>query len=161
MRIFPSHSHHKKKKSPSIGQMITICLIIILGAIIYFSNYEIQTINLEELESGETILEYDAPSSDPLPHHLRIIIEAEKTVTLVVETSGTNVRTVKNIIQAGEEKITIYPEEKIVVRIENPNSSDGTVRTELWCDSWNYAASFLIGIGIILLGIILIKNANS
>ncbi len=132
--------------------------MLFLGVATFFLNFERQTITLSSESSRQTILEYHAPRWDPLPHYVKIAVNTEAPISLVATFTRSTTKNETYTLQTGEELITIYPEETLRIELYNPRSTTGTIKSELWCDSWNYAAGTLIGISIlILLGSVLIN----
>jgi hypothetical protein len=134
-------------------------LLILGGAVVFVLNYETQTIDLTAEITSLVILEYEAPGWDPFPHYVRITVDTEDPVIVTSIVAGMNERTEIFHLHAGERTVTVYPNEILRIRVDNPGNTTGTIKTVLWCDSWIYAAVILTGIGVILLiGSVIVKG---
>ncbi len=126
-------------------------LIILIGIAIFIANYERQTLQIEEINPNQEIINYYAPLWDPLPHHIRVTAEAsEDVVVKKVIDRDTSTAEILNL-KADETIFHVYPGETIEIYIENTGTTHGTVKTVLWCDSWNYSAAILFAAGALLL----------
>ncbi len=118
-------------------------VLIILGVLTFVLNYERQTIEIPTEASKKHILEYHAPTWDPLPHYVEISTSTQRPI--IVSANFIEDPNKSKIFQmtSGVEKVTVFPGETLRISMENPNYSSGTVKTVLWCDSWNYGAAAL------------------
>jgi hypothetical protein len=140
------------KKDGRLTRLIPIVLLfIVLGGGVYTFNYERQTINIASIPSEQTIIEYYAPTWDPLPHHVKIQSTSTVPVIFDIVISNGKMNSETFSMEKGQRKIDVYPGEMIKISLENPDSGNGVVKTVLWCDSWNYAAAVLVSLGIILI----------
>jgi hypothetical protein len=126
-------------------------VLIFFGIALFIVNYERQTLQVDGVVPGQEIINYYAPLWDPLPHHVKITAESSEHVTFKVAIEDNEIRTETFTLEADKKTIDVYPGETIWINIENTGSSSGTVRTVLWCDSWNYAAAILSLLGLVLL----------
>ena len=118
--------------------------LVLLGALVFYSNYDIETIQVTHDIDERALLNYTAPEQDPLPHH---IIVKVNTTGLVQITYTTNGESQTIFTDDGSGKFNINPTETIFVEFKNPNRVTGTVKTTFYRDSWNYAAYVLVAFG--------------
>lgn len=128
--------------------ILTGLLFIVLGGGVYVFNYERQIIDIASNPSKLTIIEYYAPTWDPLPHHVKIQTTATAPVIFDIVISNGKLNSETFSMEKGQRTIDVYPGERIKIGLENPDSGIGAVKTVLWCDSWNYAAAVLVFIGM-------------
>lgn len=121
--------------------------LVIIGGLVFYTNYERETVNVHPDLDERVLLDYHAPEIDPFPHHIVIDVDTD----LVVEISET-LDGETNIIftDDGSGRFTVESGQTILVLLRNPNGASGTVKTTFYCDSWNYAAYTLVAIGSIL-----------
>jgi hypothetical protein len=126
-------------------------VLILLGIALFFLNYERQTLPIDEISPDQGIINYYAPLWDPLPHHVRVTVEASEDVVVkkVIDRDTSAAEILR--LKADETTFHVYPGETIKIYIENTGATHGAVKTLLWCDSWNYAASILLVAGLISL----------
>jgi hypothetical protein len=93
------------------------------------------------------LLDYTAPESDPFAHYLIVEVDTSKAVSISETLDGVN-----HIIftDDGRGRFTVDSGQTIHIVLSNPNRAVGTVNTTFYCESWNYAAYTLTGIGIII-----------
>jgi hypothetical protein len=128
-------------------------LLILVGISLFIANYERQTLQVGELAPGLEIIDYYAPLWDPLPHHVKIMVDSSGFVTFRATIESNEIRTETFTLEDDDKTIEVYSGETIRINIENTGPGSGTVRTVLWCDSWNYAVAVLLILGLILLRI--------
>ncbi len=121
--------------------------LILLGALVFYTNYERETINVTPNLDEHVLLDYFAPVIDPLPHHLIVEVDTDQVVQIIEDLDGET-----NIIftDDGSGKFTVEPGQTIIVTLVNPNGATGTVKTTFYCDSWNYSAYALVAIGTLV-----------
>lgn len=119
-------------------------VLVLLGALVFYSNYDIETIQVTPDIDERTLLNYSAPEQDPLPHH---IIVKVNTTGLIQITYTTNGKSQTIFTDDGSGKFSINPTEAIFIEFKNPNRVTGTVKTTFYRDSWNYASYVLVAVG--------------
>jgi hypothetical protein len=140
----------EKKRVAKVTTVLGVTLLI-FGAGFYIFNYERQSIQVENIVSKTKIIDYRAPTWDPLPHHVKVRTDSAGPIDLTVTISDANPKTETFKTSNGERTFHVQPGETIEIYVENPDSFSGTVKTVLWCDSWNYVAAILAIGGIVLL----------
>ncbi len=133
-------------------------MLVLLGALVFYLNYEIETIQVTPSLDEITLLNYSAPEQDPYPHH---IIVKVNTTGLIQITYTTNGESQTIFTDDGSGKFNVYPTETIFVEFKNPNRVTGTVKTTFYRDSWNYASYVLVAIGTLSCVIWLRKTDES
>ncbi len=133
-------------------------MLVLLGALVFYLNYEIETIQITPSLDEITLLNYSAPEQDPYPHH---IIVKVNTTGLIQITYTTNGESQTIFTDDGSGKFNVYPTETIFVEFKNPNRVTGTVKTTFYRDSWNYASYVLVAIGTLSCVIWLRKTDES
>ena len=122
-------------------------LLIIAGGLVFYSNYEREIINVTPDIEELVLLDYHAPETDPLSHHLVVDVETSMIVEIIQTLDGET-----NIIFTDDRsgRFTVSTGETMKVVLRNPNGASGYVRTTFYCESWNYLAYSLVGFGTIL-----------
>jgi hypothetical protein len=145
----------KKKTFESIEERKTLTLVgvllLFLGLFTFIFNYERKYIDVQQISRDQEILEYYAPLWDPFPHHVKITVEASKPVKVISTVGKEFSKSEIFFLQLGDQTVDVNPGETIRINVENLESANGTIKTVLWCDSWNYAAAVLTLAGIIVL----------
>ena len=124
--------------------LVTSFVLVLLGAFVFYSNYDIETIQVTPDIAERTLLNYSAPVQDPFSHH---IIVKVNTTGLIQITYNTNGESQSIFTDDGSGKFNVNPTETIFVEFKNPNRVKGTVKTTFYRDSWNYAAYVLVAVG--------------
>lgn len=121
--------------------------MILSGGLVFYTNYDRETITIRADLDERVLLDYFAPEVDPFAHHLIVEVDTSEVVSISETLDG-----VTNIIftDDGRGRFTVESGQNILVILSNPNGAVGTVKTTFYCDSWNYAAYTLTGLGIIL-----------
>jgi len=127
--------------------LVLSIILIVSGGLVFYTNYDRETIIVSAEMDEKVLLDYHAPETDPLAHHIVVDVDT----SAVVEISET-LDNQTNIIYTDNEsgRFTVASGETIVVVLRNPNGATGTVKTTFYCDSWNYAAYTLATLGTIL-----------
>lgn len=122
-------------------------ILVILGGLVFYTNYERETINVNPNLEERVLLDYYAPPIDPFPHHILINVDTDDVVEISQTLDGET-----NVIftDDGSGKFTVASKQTILVVLRNPNGASGTVTTTFYCDSWNYTAYTLVAIGTLL-----------
>lgn len=121
-------------------------VLIVLGALVFYFNYERQTVQVTPETDELTLLEYFAPEYDPLPHYVIVEVDTTELVEISYSKNG-EAQTVYT--DDGSGKYGVLPAETITVTLRNPYKASGTVKTTLYCDSWNYSAYLLVLFGTV------------
>ena len=127
---------------------LTLSVILILsGGLVFYTNYDRETITIIADLDDRVLLDYFAPEGDPFAHHLIVEVDTSEVVSISETLDG-----VTNLIftDDGRGRFTVESGQNILVVLTNPNGAVGTVKTTFYCDSCNYAAYTLTGLGIIL-----------
>ncbi len=127
---------------------ITLSIILILsGGLVFYTNYDRETITIRADLDEKVLLDYFAPEVDPFSHHLIVEVDTSAVVSISETLNG-----VTNLIftDDGRGRFTVESGQTLLVVLSNPNGAVGTVKTTFYCDSWNYAAYTLTGLGVIL-----------
>jgi len=124
--------------------LVTSFVLVLLGAFVFYSNYDIETIQVTPDLDERTLLNYSAPEQDPFPHHILVKVN---TTGLIQITYTTNGESQSIFTDDGAGKFNVYPTESIFVEFKNPYRVTGTVKTTFYRDSWNYAAYILVSVG--------------
>ena len=127
--------------------LVLSIILIVSGGLVFYTNYDRETIIVNANLDESVLLDYHAPEVDPFPHHIVVDVDTSE----VVEISET-LDNQTNIIYTdnGSGRFTVASGETILIVLRNPNGATGTVKTTFYCDSWNYAAYTLAAIGTIL-----------
>jgi hypothetical protein len=126
-------------------------MLIFLGLSTFIFNYERQSVDVSEITEGQVIVDYYAPLWDPLPHHVKVDVKTLAPVLITFKIISEHEKLESLALSAEKKTLDVYPGETIIIIVENSEATTGTVKTLLWCDSWNYAAAGLGLTGIIIL----------
>jgi hypothetical protein len=138
--------------------LFVILFFFLAGAGLYYFNFERHTYILTQLGGSTDLVHYEAPVWDPFPHTLKVIIDTDDSVQIILQYSGA-IELEETVTGSSLEKEWIVnPGEKIDARLEYNEGVSGEVKTVLWCDSWSYAALLLVMIGFLLLTFSVYKN---
>ena len=119
-------------------------IIVILGGLVFYSNYDQKTIVVSPELDEHVFLDYYATEVDPFAHHLIVDVETDDFVT-ISETLNGNTSIIST--DDGRGRFTVDSGQMILVVLENPDRASGTVKTTFYCDIWNYAAYILLSLG--------------
>ncbi len=111
--------------------LILSILLIVSGGLVFYTNYDRETINVSADLEERVLLDYHAPVADPFAHH--IVVEVDTSD--VVEVSET-IDDQTNLIftDDGSGRFTVESNQTILVVLRNPNWATGTVKTTFYCD---------------------------
>jgi hypothetical protein len=117
---------------------------VLLGALVFYSNYDIETIQVTPNLDERPLLNYSTPEQDPLPHHILVKVNTTGLIQITYTTNGES-QTI--FTDDGSGKFHVYPTETIFIEFKNPTRVTGTVKTTFYRDSWNYTAYVLFAVG--------------
>lgn len=125
--------------------LVLSILLLVSGGLVFYTNYERDTVNVTSDLDRRVILDYYAPEIDPFAHHLIVEVETSEVISISETFDG-----VTNVFftDDGRGRFTVESGQSILVVLSNPNGAVGTVKTTFYCDSWNYAAYTITGLGI-------------
>lgn len=63
-------------------------VLVLLGALVFYSNYDIETIQVIPDIDERTLLNYSAPEQDPLPHHIIVKVNTTGLIQITYTTNG-------------------------------------------------------------------------
>ena len=129
------------------GYLALSIILIVSGGLVFYTNYDRETINVIADMEEMVLLDYYAPEIDPFAHHIVVEVDTSEVIEISETLEGET-----NLIftDDGSGRFTIESNQTIRVVMRNPNGATGTVKTTFYCDSWNYAAYTLVALGTIL-----------
>lgn len=127
--------------------LVLSILLIVSGGLVFYTNYDRETINVSADMDERVLLDYYAPTIDPFAHHFIVAVDTSEVIEVSETLEGET-----NLIftDDGSGRFTVESNQTILVVIRNPNGATGTVKTTFYCDSWNYTAYALVALGTVL-----------